>query len=92
MIYTQLKQARRNKRMTQAELAAFLGLPQGYISQVENGKHDIKVSTMQDWAKVLGFELMLIPTNELKSISYLLKATAAAEPPRAYGPLPEEVQ
>jgi transcriptional regulator with XRE-family HTH domain len=79
-------------RLKQAELGKALGLPQGYISQVESGKHDIKLSTMQDWARVLGFELMLIPIAEVKSISYLLEANTTELLPPAYGPLPEHPQ
>ena len=93
-IYEQLHQARKQHGLTQAELGKMLGLPQGYISQVEGGRHDIRTSTLADWARVLGLELMLIPVPQVRAVSYLTQAaltTGQQQPPPAYGALPEEV-
>jgi transcriptional regulator with XRE-family HTH domain len=92
--YHILKNARKSKKMTQGELGKLLHLPQGYVSQVESGKHDIKMSTLEDWARVLGFELMLIPRSQAAEISYLLKAGPAdayKQIPPAYGALPDRI-
>jgi len=91
-IYRELVNARKTARMTQSELGHTLDMPQGYISQVENGKHDIKLSTLQDWARILGFEVMLIPKAEVQSVSYILKAEPLSQLPRAYVPLPETLE
>lgn len=93
-IYEQLYQARRAKGLTQAQLGKILHLPQSYISQVESAKHDIKTSTLTDWAMVLGLELFLIPQAQARSLSYLLRANPGAQQklPPAYAPLPDEVQ
>jgi transcriptional regulator with XRE-family HTH domain len=88
-IYDQLAQARRRLGLKQAELGKILGLPQSYISQVEAGKHDIKINTLLDWAKVLHFELMLIPKEQANTVAYFMKVKPGNEPPRAYEPLPE---
>lgn len=94
-IYLKLLEARRAKGLTQSELGRILGLPQSYVSQVENGKHDIKVGTLADWARVLDLELMLVPRAYRDSVAYLVQprsAESAELPPPAYGPLPDEVK
>jgi len=92
-VYGRLSSARRAQRLTQAELGKLLSLPQGYISEVENAKHDIKVSTLEDWARILGFELMLIPKASVNTVVYVLNAdTSLKQPPPAYVPLPDEVE
>lgn len=91
-IYKQLKESRKGQALTQQQLSQYLRLPQGYISQVEAGKHDIKLSTLSDWARVLGFEFMLIPKEQVPEISYLLQAGTSenAKPfSPAYRALPE---
>lgn len=41
-----VKEARKNARLTQDELAAKTGTKKSYISRLENGKIDIQVSTL----------------------------------------------
>jgi len=41
-----IKEARKNARLTQDELAAKTGTKKSYISRLENGKIDIQVSTL----------------------------------------------
>lgn len=91
--FSALACARRLKGMTQAGLSQLLKIPQGYISQVEQGKHDIKTSTLSNWARVLDLELMLIPRQKVPAVSYLIQTGKAGdkEIPPAYGPLPDEV-
>jgi HTH-type transcriptional regulator / antitoxin HipB len=94
-IYSTLLEARRAKGLTQAQLGNILSLPQSYISQVENGRHDIKMSTLTSWVRVLDLELMPVPRDQISSVSYLLqsnKAMKQQEPPPAYGPLPDNVE
>jgi transcriptional regulator with XRE-family HTH domain len=78
--------------MTQNSLSQLLRLPQSYISQVEQGKHDIKASTLVNWARVLDLELMLIPRQRAPSVAYLIQSHKSDETeiPAAYGPLPDE--
>lgn len=92
--YQTLKSARNAKGLTQIELATLLQLGQSYLSQVERGKHDVKTSTLVDWARVLGLEVMLVPKQHVPAVSYLIRsgtASVAEELPPAYGPLPDEV-
>lgn len=90
--YKKLKEARKAMKMTQNELSQLLSLPQGYISQVESGKHDIKLSTLTDWTRVLGLELIILPSKEAREVLYLLhtrSANSGKQLPPAYKPLPE---
>jgi HTH-type transcriptional regulator / antitoxin HipB len=93
-IYTSLLKARQAKKLSQIELSRLLDIPQSYISQVEQSKHDIKITTLLNWARVLDLEIMLVPRNLVNTVSYLL-SPKKSEPdslPAAYGPLPDEVQ
>ncbi|MBY0358295.1 MAG: helix-turn-helix domain-containing protein [Candidatus Obscuribacterales bacterium] len=93
-LFSSLLKARKAKGITQAQLSELLGLTQSYISQVEQSRHDIKTSTLTEWARALDLELMLVPRQHVPSISYLIQA--GSEPqrdlPAAYGPLPDEVE
>jgi len=57
----ELRDARKKKQLTQKELAQRLGIPQGHISSIEQGKIDIRTSTLIQMARVLDYEVMLIP-------------------------------
>jgi DNA-binding XRE family transcriptional regulator len=46
VISEMLKEARREANMTQEQLADKLGTKKSYISRLENGKCDIKISTL----------------------------------------------
>ena len=93
-LYETLHKARRTKGLTQSQLANLLQLGQSYLSQVERGKHDIKTSTLIDWARVLDLEIMLVPRRDVPAVSYMIGTDGllvAEELPRAYGPLPDAV-
>ena len=46
MIGEMLKEARKNARMSQDDLAKRIGTKKAYISRLENGKIDIQLSTL----------------------------------------------
>lgn len=60
-IIKELRIARKQKGLTQAELANQIGLPQGHISSIEQGKIDIRASTLIQLARILDYEVMLVP-------------------------------
>lgn len=72
MITEQLKTARQNLGMKQSELGKKLGLPQSHISKIERGHNDPRLSTIEDAARILDHELMLIPRQMIPHISVLL--------------------
>lgn len=57
-----IEHARKEAKMTQTELANKLGSSKSYISRVETGKTEPKVSTFYRIASALGFSIELYPT------------------------------
>ena len=55
----QLKQARLEAGITQEELATQLNTKKSAISRIENHAQDIKLSTLQNFAKIMGKELRI---------------------------------
>lgn len=49
-----MKKMRLEKSMSQGDICRELGLDRAYISNVENGKQNLTLSTMDKVAKVLG--------------------------------------
>lgn len=60
-----IEQARKEARMTQAELAAKIGTNKSYISRVETGRTEPKVSTFYKIASALGLNVELTPALPL---------------------------
>ena len=55
--------ARKKKKLTQSELGRRLGVPQSYISRLEAGLIDLRLSSLVDIARFLELELMLVPSK-----------------------------
>nr|DAS27074.1 MAG TPA: helix-turn-helix domain protein [Caudoviricetes sp.] len=56
-----IEEARKKAKMTQAELAEKIGTNKSYISRVETGRTEPKVSTFYRIASALGLSVELIP-------------------------------
>ena len=56
-----IEQARKEAKMTQTELAEKLGSNKSYISRIETGKTEPKISTFYRIASALGFAVELNP-------------------------------
>jgi DNA-binding XRE family transcriptional regulator len=56
-----IEQARKEAKLTQTELAERLGSSKSYISRVETGKTEPKMSTFYRIASALGFSVELTP-------------------------------
>ena len=52
-----MKKIRLEKDMSQGEICRALGLDRAYISNVENGKQNLTISTMEKVAKALGVSI-----------------------------------
>lgn len=53
----QMIQAREEKKLTQKDLAALTGIPQGHISRIENGNYNPSLAYLKRIADGLGKEL-----------------------------------
>lgn len=56
-----IEQARKDMKMTQEELATKIGADKSYISRIENGKTEPKVSTFYKIVEALGLRVHLTP-------------------------------
>lgn len=57
-----IEDARKKAHMTQAELAEKIGTNKSYISRIETGKTEPKISTFYRIASALGFTVELTPS------------------------------
>jgi transcriptional regulator with XRE-family HTH domain len=58
-----LRRARRQAKLTQEELAGLAGLTRMTVQRLESGKLDPRFSTLQEVARVLGMDIMLVPSS-----------------------------
>lgn len=77
-----LQTARKKKGLTQRQLAQAVGLPQGHISRIENGKTDIRLSTLIEMARVLDQELLLVPRQLEGAARALISGEDESSQPR----------
>ncbi len=73
-----IAQARKAKNLSQTELGRRLGLPQSYISRLESGRLDIRLSGIVEIARYLGLELMLVPATMVSTVSSVVGEGKAA--------------
>ncbi len=69
-----LKLARAQRRLSQRELGAKAGVPQGHISKIENGTVDLKLSSLVALARILGLEVMLVPRKLVPAVETLARS------------------
>ena len=85
-----LREARAVKGLSQKELAAWLGLHQRQISDLERSKVDTRLSTLQNVARALDLELVLIPRELISTLQGLQYSEPASEANRPLYSLGEE--
>ena len=73
-----LRSARLNRELTQTELAGKLGRRQRQISDLERVTTDPRLSTIQNVARALELELMLIPRHLIAAVEALQRAGSDA--------------
>jgi transcriptional regulator with XRE-family HTH domain len=70
-INEQLRAARKAKKMTQQELGQHLGWAQNRVSTIENGRTDPRLSNVIQVGRLLGHELMLVPSAMVPAVQTL---------------------
>lgn len=60
LVINTLKKARKDKGMTQAQLAEALGKPQSFIAKVENGERRLDVVEFVHLARLVGADIVEI--------------------------------
>jgi transcriptional regulator with XRE-family HTH domain len=69
-----LRDARLNRGLSQEELASKLGVRQRQISDLERAAMDPRLSTVQNVARALDLELVLIPRHLISAVDSLQRA------------------
>ena len=73
------KDRRQQQRLTQADLAVKVRLPQGHISRIERGLSDIRISSLIELARALGLELMLVPKEYVPAVLALVNSMSTED-------------
>ncbi|OGT37314.1 MAG: hypothetical protein A3F12_03595 [Gammaproteobacteria bacterium RIFCSPHIGHO2_12_FULL_38_14] len=76
----QLKEIRQQQQLTQRTLAQQLNIPQSAIAKIERDTVDMRVSSLQNLARMLGYEVLLVPKPFLNSIKALLSGDDLSQP------------
>ena len=72
-IPTMFKSARKTKHLTQKTVTKLSGVAQADLSRFENGKSDIRLSTLEHLADAVEMRVVLIPKEKLTSVNRLIK-------------------
>ena len=80
VIISTLSVRRRALGLTQSDVAARVGSSQANYSKIELGKSDPRLGTLQDIARALSLEVMLVPVELVDTVNALT----------GQGPGPEE--
>lgn len=67
-----LKAARERAGLSQAEIAGKMGASQSHVSKIEAGT-DVRASTLANMARVLGYEVMLVPVALVPAVAALIR-------------------
>ncbi len=79
-IIKQLRQARQDRKLRQTELGSKLGMPQSHLSKIEKGGADPRLSTVEDMARLLDQELVLVPRTMFPAIRAILSGEDTQKP------------
>lgn len=69
-----LRSAREARGLSQRELSARSGVPQGHISKIENGTVNLRLSSLVELARVLDLELTLVPRKALSAVQAIVRS------------------
>ena len=68
-----LKEARRKRGWSQAELGRRASLPQMHISGIESGKIVPRFDTLLDLVRVLDYDLLMVPRSLVPALQALIR-------------------
>lgn len=76
-----LASARKAQHRTQAELAEGAGLSRMTVQRLESGSLDPRLSTLLEMARVLGMDIVAVPSRLRPQLEALLQQPAHEAPP-----------
>jgi transcriptional regulator with XRE-family HTH domain len=78
-----LRSARELAGMSQAEIGTKMGGSQAHVSKIEAGA-DVRISTLANMARVLGFEVMLVPNRLVPAVDAMVHGDGGTGPRPRY--------
>jgi transcriptional regulator with XRE-family HTH domain len=87
-----LKAARTSKGLSQRALAQIAGVPQSYISKIESGRVDLRLSSLVDIARALDLELALVPRKVMPAVQSIARPPRSGEFPAGSFPGSKQLQ
>ncbi|MDE2761467.1 MAG: helix-turn-helix transcriptional regulator, partial [Gemmatimonadota bacterium] len=79
-IAVQLRSLREARGISQRELGERIGLTQAQISRFEGGRADLRVSSLVEFGRGLGVEVMLVPRRRVPAVEALGRAVRGQQP------------
>lgn len=70
--HTEVRKARKARRMSQREVEERTGIHQTQLSRIENGVVDARVSDAIQMARAVGLEFVLVPQRALPTVYRLM--------------------
>lgn len=70
--HTEVRKARKARRMSQREVEERTGIHQTQLSRIENGMVDARVSDAIQMARAVGLEFVLVPRRTLPTVYRLM--------------------
>ncbi|HEY9776229.1 MAG TPA: helix-turn-helix transcriptional regulator [Planktothrix sp.] len=70
-LIARLTEQRNREGLSQSDLGKKLGLPQSFISAVESGRRDLRLSNFVELARGLGLEVVLIPVGMVQAVDVI---------------------
>ena len=70
-VVPKLKARRLYLKLTQRQVADRIGSSQAYYSKIEQGKRDPRLSTLEDVARALSLEVLLVPNDLVDAVNGL---------------------
>ncbi len=80
LLLKKIKTARLEKGLKQSEFGKKLGLPQSYISRIERGGSDPRLSTVVDMARIVDKELILVSRKLVPVIKSMIEGGSDQKP------------
>ena len=74
--HTEVRKARKGRRMSQREMEERTGVHQTQLSRIENGLVDARVSDAISMARAVGLEFVLVPRLALPTVYRLMREHA----------------
>lgn len=74
-----LKQARREKGLSQQALSLRVGIPQSHLSKIESSLVDLQTSSLIELSRALDLELMLVPRILMHTVDALKRGMHAKD-------------